>query len=69
MASTSLQYFVQALKDLVNISGQRVVEIFNQLERRLKLVDKSSQLDMRSEGGDGGRSKQKQKKKSKLYQH
>ena len=44
----------------MSVSGQRVLQIFDELEKRLKSADKSTQL---SEGRDDAQSK---KKKSKL---
>ena len=42
--------FVQALRNLVNKSGQRALQIFNDLERRLKSADKKDQSGV---GGQG----------------
>ena len=52
--------FVQALRNLVNRTGQIAVQIFNNLDRRLKSADKKDQPGLRAEGrGQGRRGKQK----------
>ena len=45
---------VQALRNFVNVSGQRIQQIFNQLDRGLKSVDKMTQLGVRDQERDGG---------------
>ena len=45
---------VQALRNLANMSGQRIQQIFNQLDRRLKSADKKTQSGVRSQGRDRG---------------
>ena len=44
---------MQALRNIVNRSQQRAVEIFSQLDRRLKSVDEKSQLGVKGQVGDG----------------
>ena len=47
------------LRNLVNKSGKRLTELFNQLNRRLKSLDEKSQLlEVKGEGKEGvGRKK------------
>ena len=47
---------VQALWNLVNVSGQRIQQIFNQLDRRLKSADKKTQSGDRGQKATGKRS-------------
>ena len=47
--------FVQALRNLVNRSGQIAVQIFNDLDRRLKSADKKDQPGLRAESRGQGR--------------
>ncbi|CAI8041893.1 Kinase D-interacting substrate of 220 kDa [Geodia barretti] len=50
----------QALRNLVKRSGQIAVQIFNDLDRRLKSADKKDQPGLRAEGrGQGSEGKQK----------
>ena len=41
---------VQALRNLVNISRQRIQQLFNDLDRRLKSLDMKDQLRAKGEG-------------------
>ena len=41
----------------MNVSGQRIQHIFNQLDRRLKSVDKKTQSGVRGQGRDKGQKK------------
>ena len=50
---------VQALRNLVNLSGQRIQHLFNDLDRRLKSADKKDQSGIRDQSGDGVRKKHK----------
>ena len=38
----------------MNVSGQRIQQIFNQLNRRLKSADKKTQSGVRGQGRDKG---------------
>ena len=38
----------------MNMSGQRIQQIFNQLDRRLKSADKKTQSGVRGQGRDRG---------------
>ena len=53
---------MQALRNIVNRSQQRAVEIFSQLDRRLKSVDEKSQLGVKGQVGDGAQKWQKKRK-------
>ena len=50
---------VQALRNLVNVSGQRIQQLFNALDRRLKSADKKDQSGVRGQEGDGVQKKHK----------
>ena len=52
---------VQALKNFVNISSQRIQRLFNDLDRRLKSADKKDQLGVIGEGRTNEEKKQKTK--------
>lgn len=43
---------VQALRNLVNVSGQRIQKIFNALDRRLKSSDKKDQSGVIGQGDE-----------------
>ena len=58
--SLSLSLFVQALRNLVNKSGQRALQIFNDLERRLKSADKKDQSGVEGQGSLDKKEKEKQ---------
>ena len=50
---------VQTLRNLVNVSGQRIQQLFNDLDRRLKSADKKDQSGLRGQLGDGVQKKHK----------
>ena len=50
---------VQALRNLVNVSGQRIQQLFNDFHRRLKSADKKDQMWVRGQEGDGVQKKHK----------
>ena len=52
---------VQALRNLVNVSEQRIQQLFYDLDRRLKSADKKDQLGVRGQEGDGVQKKPQDK--------
>ena len=52
---------MQALKNLVNTSRQRIQQLFTDLDRRLKSADKKDQLRVIGEGRADVQKKQKTK--------
>ena len=59
--STHVLYYIQALRNLANISGKRISTLFATLDRRLKSADKKQHSKDKGEGKDGGLRKQKKK--------
>ena len=54
-------YYIQALRNLANISGKRISTLFARLDHRLKSADKKDQPKIKGDGKDGGQRKQKKK--------
>ena len=56
-------YNIQTLRNLANISGERISKLFAALDRRLKSSDKKDQSGVEGEGKGGGRRMQKTRKR------
>ena len=56
-----LLYYIQTLRNLANISGKRISELFTALDQRLKSADKKEHAKVKGDGKDGGQRKQKKK--------
>ena len=55
--------YIQTLRNLANISGKRISELFTTLDRRLKSANKKDQSGFKGEGKGGGRRMKKTKRK------
>ena len=58
--------YIQTLRNLANISGKRISELFTILDRRLKSADKKDQSGIKGEGKGGGQRMQKIKTTGKI---